>query len=95
MWSKVKSDWKQEQHRLDYSGFIAGWFPAEERWLQPDRDEEEAGGFLPERTDSSAAPGAVIARSGKRLQRETESPLDSSWAMKKKTAFSTGKWVRS
>lgn len=61
--------------RLDYSGFIAKASANDGGWLGLGGmraaltafREEEAGCFLPDRTDSSAAAGAEIARSGKRL----------------------------
>lgn len=55
--------------RTDYSGFIAG-DPINDGQcvrlggIESSSEDEEAGCFLPERTDSTAGPGAVIARSG-------------------------------
>lgn len=56
--------------------------PRDERW------------FLPERTDSTAGPGAVIARSGNRLQR-AESPPPLILLERCEQTFSSGIWVRS
>lgn len=57
-------------NRVDYNGFIASgeWGLGDiEKNTDLEPRDKEAGCFLPERTDCTAGPRTVIARSGNRL----------------------------